>query len=279
MYNIIDKLQKESEKEDIYLLGGIIKVSNRKIEQIYYIDEIPESIINKLRFRIIGSNEFKTYLSKEEISIKDLNYIRCENGLKTIQYLLDIVHLDKWFSLVEKSLDLKFRYSDEKEEKAIYVYLPNKLFSNLEEHVGDYVIDSLFRKSKEDEIFLFGGAIKVKNKKFYCLKSIDILFFEQSENSTLSHYYKDDFSKKMLECLKVKIKDLKYFKISNESAIDIIKKLSLEKRHINRLRKLKNFLYDEIKYNKRNKFFFKLSFNIKNIFNFSSSKEKSKYLR
>lgn len=78
MYNIIDKLQKESEKEDIYLLGGIIKVSNRKIEQIYYIDEIPESIINKLRFRIIGSNEFKTYLSKEEISIKDLNYIRCE---------------------------------------------------------------------------------------------------------------------------------------------------------------------------------------------------------
>lgn len=201
------------------------------------------------------------------------------NGLKTIQYLLDIVHLDKWFSLVEKSLDLKFRYSDEKEEKAIYVYLPNKLFSNLEEHVGDYVIDSLFRKSKEDEIFLFGGAIKVKNKKFYCLKSIDILFFEQSENSTLSHYYKDDFSKKMLECLKVKIKDLKYFKISNESAIDIIKKLSLEKRHINRLRKLKNFLYDEIKYNKRNKFFFKLSFNIKNIFNFSSSKEKSKYLR
>lgn len=83
-YNL-EKLLNSSEKHTHYFFGGLIRVKNREIKHICYIDDIPFFILINPNLYHIEGDKFDKYLKENNFFIKNIKYKHNNKA----EYILD----------------------------------------------------------------------------------------------------------------------------------------------------------------------------------------------
>ena len=235
----IEVLLTLSEEKDIYLFGGLIKLSNRKIEQLYYLDEIPLELIKYLYSSIFYEQEFQAFLKDINYSLKNINYIRCKNGKQLFRELINLkdIHINNEF--LKELLGLEFKNKTPNRTNFVIVERgkAKKKFCGFQLYANPHNIEIVLKASEEEDIYLFGGSIRVINRSIEHIKNIDMIPYQIVTNPILYHAEKEVFEKE-LEDFGLSIKSLKYVKINTEDGSKLITQLTFEDNPCARFSKL-----------------------------------------
>lgn len=228
-----------SEENDLYIFGGLIKFSNRKIEQLYYIDEIPLELIKYIYSSIFYEQEFKSFLEDIKYSLKNINYIRCKNGKQLFRELINLKDNQINSEFLKELLGLEFKNIKPNKNSFVIVERSNakKKFCGFQLYANPHNIEIVLKASEEEDIYLFGGSIRVINRSIEYIKNIDMIPYQIVTSPILYHAEKEVFDQELAE-FGLSIKRLKYVKINTEDGSNLITKLTFEDNSCTRFSKL-----------------------------------------